>query len=119
MTTKRTAPRVPEAALQAMVIHLAQLRGWRVAHFRPAMVGGRWMTPVQADGAGFPDLCMAHPQHGVIFAELKAARGRLTTDQQHWQAVLTAAGARHHVWRADRTPLPEIDLILTGREVTE
>lgn len=112
------APRMSEAAFQALVIELAQHRGWVVAHFRPAIVGGRHMTPVAADGAGFPDLCMAHRHHGVIFAELKAARGRLSVDQQLWQAVLTAAGARHHVWRAGVTTLPEIDRILTGREVT-
>lgn len=114
------APRMSEAAFQALVIELAQHRGWIVAHFRPGIVGGRHMTPVAADGAGFPDLCMAHARHGVIFAELKAARGRLTVEQQLWQGVLTAApGVQHHVWRADRTPLPDIDRVLTGREVTE
>ena len=117
MVTSR-APRMSEAAFQALVIELAQRRGWVVAHFRPAIVAGRHMTPVAADGAGFPDLCMAHARHGIIFAELKAARGRLTVDQQLWQAVLVAAGARHYVWRADRTQLPDIDRILTGREVT-
>jgi hypothetical protein len=44
-----------EAAFTDAVIELARLGGWRVAHFRPARTASGWRTPVQGDGAGFPD----------------------------------------------------------------
>jgi hypothetical protein len=50
-----------EAQFQQQVIDLARLCGYRVAHFRTVRVqrkGGSvyYTTPVQADGAGWPDL---------------------------------------------------------------
>ena len=48
-----------EAVLQDAVIELANLKGWTVAHFRPAQnARGDWRTPVAAQGKGFPDLVM-------------------------------------------------------------
>ena len=76
-----------EADLQQGVIQLARLFGYRVAHFRPAQTAKGWRTPVQADGKGFPDLVMIHRERRrIIFAELKAARGQLSTDQELWRA---------------------------------
>ena len=68
-----------EADLQQAVIECARTLGWMVAHFRPALrQSGRWSTPVQADGKGFPDLVLARAGR-VIFAEAQerdaAARG--------------------------------------------
>jgi VRR-NUC domain len=72
-----------EAALQAAVIDLAHVMGWRVAHFRPAFERGRYRTPVDADGAGFPDLLMVRDGR-IIVAELKSATGRLSAAQTEW-----------------------------------
>ncbi|MGI8994178.1 MAG: VRR-NUC domain-containing protein [Nocardioidaceae bacterium] len=47
---------------------------------------------------GYPDLCIVGPV-GLLFRELKAERGRLTTDQQLWLDRLTEAGANAAVWR--------------------
>ena len=47
-----------EAEFQRMVIDMAHLFGWRVAHFRKVQTHGRWMTAVAADGKGFPDLVL-------------------------------------------------------------
>lgn len=92
-----TRPPETEAQFQAAVIRLAHLRGWHVAHFCPAMnTRGRWMTPVHADGAGFPDLVIAKAGHAPIFAELKSARGRLTPAQVEWRDAL---GPHHQLWR--------------------
>jgi len=64
------------------VIELAQYRGWRVAHFRPARTIKGWRTAVQGD-KGFPDLVLA--RNGVVlFAELKTQRGRVAKDQEKW-----------------------------------
>lgn len=79
-----------ERGLQAAVIDCAHLLGWRCAHFRPALTAKGWRTPVQADGAGFPDICMAHPrQRRLLFVELKAGRGVLSPEQVRWLDALT------------------------------
>lgn len=49
-------PSISEAELQSAVIELARTLGYRVAHFRAARTAQGWRTPVEADGAGFPDL---------------------------------------------------------------
>lgn len=49
---------------------------------------------------GFPDLVIAGPG-GVVFAELKSAKGRVSKAQGEWIGVLDAAGARVRVWRPD------------------
>ncbi len=97
---------ITEAELQAAVIDLAHLLGWRVAHFRPAQTRGRWSTPVSADGAGFPDLVLAR-RGVVIFAELKTKTGRLRPEQIEWLKSLALAGweedspVRTYIWRPD------------------
>jgi hypothetical protein len=74
---------VTEAEFQKQVIDLAQLFRWRVAHFRPARTAKGWRTPVAADGAGFPDLVLAK-EGRLIFAELKAEKGRVSEAQALW-----------------------------------
>ena len=73
-----------ERELQEAVIELAQVLGWKVAHFRPAQnARGNWRTPVAADGKGFPDLVMVSSTT-IAFIELKSAKGKLTTEQKDW-----------------------------------
>jgi hypothetical protein len=75
---------VSEAELQKAVIELARRLGWRTAHFRPGMTQtGRWVTAVQGDGKGFPDLVLARREE-VLFVELKAEKGRTSFDQREW-----------------------------------
>jgi hypothetical protein len=108
-----SVPAMTESELQRAVIDLAHVFGWKVAHFRAAMnARGRHMTPVAADGAGFPDLVLVHPEHGVIFAELKATRGKLTDEQQAWGVALTAARARWYCWRP--SDWPEVVAVLSN-----
>lgn len=91
---------VRETDFQTAVIDLAHVHGWIAAHFRPAQTPtGQWITPVAADGKGFPDLVLAHPKHGVLFRELKSDHGRLTREQRDWLTVLRRAGADAAVWR--------------------
>jgi hypothetical protein len=88
---------VSEAELQKAVIELAKRLGWRTAHFRPGMTKrGNWVTAVQGDGKGFPDLVLAR-DGVVLFVELKAAKGRLSMDQLAWLSALTPE--RMLVWR--------------------
>ena len=85
-----------EADLQRTVIEMAQAFGWRVFHVRPARTAKGWRTPVEADGAGFPDLVLARPRdesrgwrrRRLIFCECKRERGRLSDAQSRWADVL-------------------------------
>lgn len=100
-----------EAQLQSAVIELAHLLHWRCAHFRPAQTQtGRWLTPVAADGAGFPDLLMARGQV-LIAAELKTAKGRLSPAQTEWLDALSNA-CDVYVWRPQDWSSGRIEQVL-------
>lgn len=91
-------PAVTEQQFQAQIIELARILGWRSAHFRPAKTVRGWRTPVQGDGAGFPDTILVRGDRLVV-AELKSAAGRVSTEQTAWLEALAAAGAETYVWR--------------------
>lgn len=104
-TFRRVTRAVPENAFQAQVLALAKLRGWRRAHFRPARVrdprtgADTWRTPVQGDGAGFPDTILLRGDR-LIAAELKTDTGpKPRPDQVAWLDAFAAAGAEAYVWR--------------------
>ena len=83
-----------ESEFQGIVIDMAHLYGWRVAHFRSVRTPPGYRTPVAADGAGFPDLVLAK-RGELIFAELKTERGRMSDAQREWIKLLPGAV----VWR--------------------
>jgi hypothetical protein len=89
--------KVTERDWQQTVIEAAQALGFKVAHFRPAKTARGWRTPVQADGAGFPDLVMVRGER-IIFAELKSDTGKISVDQEAWLEALGQAGEAY-VWR--------------------
>jgi len=103
---------ISEREFQNAVVELAKWTGWMVYHPLPAQnVRGHWRTPTLGD-VGFPDLVLAHPTKGVIFAELKSRVGKLSDAQTRWLSTLRLAGAEAYVWRP--ADLPQIRLILTG-----
>lgn len=69
--------------LQQQIMDLAKLRGWRVAHFRPALTTKGWRTPVSGDGRGFPDLVLLRPPRIVVF-ECKSQYETVSTEQTEW-----------------------------------
>jgi hypothetical protein len=96
---------VSERELQDAVIEIAQMLGWRVAHFRPAKTAQGWRTAVQGDGVGYPDITMTRNGF-LIFAELKSQKGKLGPSQQEWLDALTAVSVaedRVHtfLWRPE------------------
>ena len=91
-----------EAQFQNTVIDLAQKLGWKVAHFRSAQTAKGWRTPVQADGAGFPDLLMIRLRDGrCVVAEIKSEKGRLSELQAEWLCAFGDAGVKYYVWRPE------------------
>ncbi len=101
-----------EAQFLKAVLSLAKLNGWRTAHFRPAQTKrGNWVTAVQGDGKGFPDLVMVRLRGGLIFAELKRdSSSKTTPDQDVWIKDLTdieyqsSFVVRVYVWRPSDMP---------------
>lgn len=88
-----------EASFQSAVIAVARLHGWKVAHFRKARTKRGWVTAVSADGQGWPDLLLCHPQRGLILArELKVPPNTTTPEQETWLCVLRACGVDARVW---------------------
>lgn len=105
-----------EAQLQDAVVTCAQVLGWRVAHFRPALTARGWRTAVSADGKGFPDLVLAR-EGRVLFAELKAERGHLSPEQIDWAVALQGTAVRHYVWRPADWLDGTVEMLLRGEDV--
>jgi hypothetical protein len=98
-----------EADFQKSVIQIAQLKGWKVAHFKTIQtITGSWITPVAADGKGFLDLTLLRER--LVVAELKAGTG-LRPEQKEWIEAWRRAGVEPFVW----TPAdwPEIEEVLS------
>jgi hypothetical protein len=109
-----SALKTSEDDWQQTVIDYAHLRKWKVAHFRAARTsrtyinkkGERknvWVTAVQADGSGFPDLVLCRPPR-IIFVELKSDNGELSKAQEEWlQEIANCMGDKGYlgwdVWR--------------------
>lgn len=93
-----------EAAFQAAVLDVAKTWGLRVAHFRKAKTArGNWVTPVGADGKGFPDLLITG-KRGILFREIKMPSGRLSPEQKMWGLWLHRAGQDWAVWKPEDWP---------------
>lgn len=89
---------VSESDFLNTLIEALQAYGWLVAHFRPGMTSridshGNpiWVTPVQADGKGFPDLVAVRlpPKRArILFIEAKSDKGKLSEAQLRWMDAL-------------------------------
>lgn len=102
--SRSPAPKLPaetERAFQNKVIHLAKLCHWECYH--------TWNS--QHSEPGYPDLTLVRKGDGcasvppqartrIIFAELKAEKGRLSAAQRKWLGLLSAnEGVEVFVWR--------------------
>lgn len=104
-----------ETELQTDVIRRAHGHGWLIAHFRPVKQqrrdgSVRHLTPVQADGAGFPDLVMVRGARMVV-VELKA-KTKLRPEQEVWIAAFSGVRcAETYIWDT-KTRVDEIEGVL-------
>lgn len=97
-----------EKELQAAVIEIARLRGWK--HYHP--FDSRRSVP------GWPDLFMIHPRTGeIVVAELKATKGRVSHAQQDWIDTFAVAGVVVHVWRPSDLTNGHVTRALTPSDV--
>jgi hypothetical protein len=108
-------PPLSEAEFTRQVLALAKVHGWRTAHFRPAWArSGKMITAVQGDGKGFPDLVLVKGGR-LIFAELKAAEGRLKPEQVEWLNDLSKVPeVGVYLWRP--ADWPGIARVLSGQD---
>lgn len=88
MAEVRVTNAMSEAQLQAAVLALARWLGLRAWHDRDS----------RRNGAGLPDLILIGPS-GVLWRELKTAKGKLRPAQEHWGSDLRTAGQDWDVWR--------------------
>jgi hypothetical protein len=107
---RRMAP-ISEEEFLNQVIDLANLHGWRAAHFRPAKTNRGWRTAMQGD-KGFPDLVLLKDGKLVV-PELKVGRNKTTADQDEWLRRFRECGAIAEVWRPE--DWERIKAILEGR----
>jgi hypothetical protein len=105
--------------LQKSVIDLARRLGWRVAHFAPLSTtrDGKtwWLTPVAADGKGWPDLVIVRDR--VLYVEIKGKGDRLKPEQETWISALRMAGQEVHVWTPDHWTTGAVTEVLNERRV--
>ena len=83
-------PPVTERSFQTAVIDLARRLGWLVGHHhdsRRQIAPGKYVG--DRDAAGIPDLILVRGNR-VVFAELKAERGRIRPEQHTWLDALRA-----------------------------
>lgn len=98
---------VTESQLLEFVRAAAKQLGWRFYHTRNSF----------GSTAGFPDLVMVRGQR-VIYAELKAARGRLSPAQVEWLTELRAVapgGVGRDVYLWQPRHMDAIVHVLAGR----
>ena len=88
-----------ERDFSTTVVDLARLMGWRVFH--------QWSS-VHSE-PGWPDLVLVRPPR-LVFAELKAQRGKASPAQRATLDALIACEAEVYLWRPD--DLDEIEAVL-------
>jgi hypothetical protein len=97
---------ITEKQFLQQVCDLAQYTGWSAYHTHDS----RRSEP------GFPDLVLANPkQQRVVYAELKAQRGRVSEDQRRWLDMLEDCGAEVALWRP--ADMPVIEAVLKGQRI--
>ena len=100
---------ISEAEFMKVILQYAKIKGWRAAHFRPGMTSRTrtnergetkpvWVTPLQGEAKGWPDLFLAHEEKRRVLAmEVKAEGGKATEEQIEWLGTLNACGIPAYV----------------------
>ena len=81
----------PEKAFMNKVVRAASMLGWSPYHTHDS----------RRSHPGWPDLVLIEPikQRRVLFAEIKAEKGKVTAEQDWWLRALRACGEEAYLWR--------------------
>ena len=97
-----------EQAFLDWILHEAKKAGWKRAHFRAARTKKGWVTPVSADGKGFPDVLLLKDKRLVV-VEAKSESGKLSPSQYDWLEKFGRAKAEVFCWTpSDRETILEV-----------
>ncbi len=109
---------ITEASFQQTVIQAFQAHGCKVAAIRRVRVQRKngevyYETPMQGEGAGWPDLYIVNPEkHWHCVAELKIGKRPTTAEQKNWLRWHELSGTPAFVWRDDKESWDEIEKVL-------
>ena len=78
---KQPSANASETDFQRFVTDALDLAGWKWFHDSDS----------RRNKAGLPDIIAAHPDRGILFAELKTQKGRLRPEQASWLSHLALA----------------------------
>lgn len=102
--------------LQMAIIEAGHTFGWKFAHFRPCRTTQGWRTAVGADGKGWPDLYMIHPERREhYYREIKGAKEAASPEQKVWGEWLLKAGEDWAIWRPSQWNETIVPLLTFGR----
>ena len=89
---------INEAEFQRAVVKVARLYGWLVDHTPPMRNAG---GDIYTGGlTGKTDLLLLSQKgKGIIFAELKTQKGKMSAAQCSFQDVVNMNGGEHYIWR--------------------
>lgn len=84
---ERALREIPEKTLQADIMELARMTGWRLVHFhdsrRMVTRGGKSFMIGDKDAKGFPDLLLLRPP-SILVIEVKRELGKVEPEQEAW-----------------------------------
>lgn len=103
--------RQPERSFERQVIQYAEIMGWKVWKDRATNTARRCVTcgavrRTPRNTAGLPDLILVRRPR-VVWAELKAERGKLSDDQRDWLEDLRACHQECYLWKPSDWPVIE------------
>ncbi len=104
---------ITESEFLTQVLQLARLHSWRSFHARPGRTRHGWVTAVQGDGVGFPDVLLVRGPV-LVAAEIKVGNNRLSPAQVAWLEAFRAAGVPAYCWRPG--DWQDIVSVLAGEE---
>ena len=100
---------VSERIFMDQVRTIALMNGWLIDH-TPTM---QYSPGKYATGGlkGKADLLLIHPQgRGIIWAELKTERGKMTPEQMAFAQAVHNNGGEFHLWRPSQIELIAVRL---------
>ena len=101
---KRPGKGWSEAFFQSSFETLLRCYRWRFVHIKPAKLAKSWVTAVNPEGAGFPDLLCLRAGRQFV-AELKVEPNTPSDSQKAWLWDFVGAGVPTFLWYPEHWPV--------------